>query len=461
MIILNKDYFIFRRNFAWVKEFFSNNRILVLIVIISFFASLSYSFYFKIKPTVDARAYDNIAQNIVAGNGYREELGGDIAQDNAITRVGPLYEFTLAGLYRIFGHQYKFVWLFQALLRAVSTWLIYLTVLLIFADSDCKRKVALWAAGIFAFYPDLIEISAMLLTETLYLFFVCLLFYVFFYYVSWSDNWRLALVLGLVSGLAVLARPPVLFLLPVILFFFWGRRKWLPATLFLVALFLVFVPWTVRNYRVYGEIMPFGAAGNYNFWIGNWHGGDGEQNPQPFHAIFAATHETKEINSESMRQFKLFLREHPVEFLKLTVLRVNKYFSVFRPMGWWFYQTGIGQMLFVLTSAVASMLLFVFGLTGILKAVISKEKKFYYPLAFIVFTPLIIFVTVVETRYRFQIYPLLTIFSGYTIVLLQKNKNWWSDRVLRAAILVVFLNGIFDLIFSFEKIMEKLSGFLG
>ena len=444
-----------------MENFFKENKILTIILLGSFLASLAYSFYFRITPAVDARAYDVIAQNIVAGNGYREEIENNILQDHAITRVGPLYEYFLAGIYKVFGHNYGVVWFFQALLHALSAWLIYLVALLIFAEKDHKRKIALWAAGIFAFYPDLIEISAMLLTETLYLFLVCLFFYVFFRYVSWLDNWHLALALGLISGLAVLARPPVLFLMPVITFFFLIKKKWLPLALFLTTLFLVFVPWTYRNYQVYGEIMPFGAAGNYNFWIGNWHGGDGEQSPQPFHIAFTATHDIKEINGESIRQFKLFLQEHPVEFLKLTALRVNKYFSIARPMGWWFYQTGIGQLLFVLASAAASVFLFVFGLAGAMKAWRLKEEKLNYLLVFTVFTPLIIFATVVETRYRFQIYPLLAIFSGYFVVgLIGIDKKWWRDRILWLAILLVFSNGLVDLVLSFDRLKERIMRFI-
>ncbi|MDO8592372.1 MAG: glycosyltransferase family 39 protein [bacterium] len=440
-----------------MENFFKKNKILILILTGAFLASLAYSFYFRIELAVDARAYDNIAKNIIAGNGYREDLGGDIAQDNAITRVGPLYEFTLAGSYKIFGYHYEAVWILQALLHALTAWLLYLTCLLIFSANEKRKTIALLAAGIFAFYPDLIEISAMLMTETLYLFFVCLLFYVFFYYFSRPDKWRLALALGLIFGLAVLARPPVLFLAPVIIFLFWSKKKWLPLALCLIVLFLVFAPWTIRNYLTYGEIMPFGAAGNYNFWIGNWHGGDGEQNPQPFHAVFASTHATKEINSESMRQFKLFLREHPFEFLKLTALRVIKYFSIARPMGWWFYQAGIGQLLFVFSSALASIILFIFSLGGAIKAFMLREEKLNYLLALTIFTPLIIFVTVVETRYRFQIYPLLAIFAGYYMVDFYKMKH--LDKYFWPAAVVILTNGFLDLILSWDKFKERIFKF--
>ncbi len=440
-------------------EFIRNNRFLLIILVISFLLSAAYSFYFRIKPAVDARAYDNIAVNIISGNGYREHLTGELSNDYAIARVGPLYEYFLAGFYKVFGHRYGPVWLAQALLRALTAWLVYLTAMAIFADNEKKKTIGLWAAAIIGFFPDLIEISAMLMTETLYLFFVCLMFYLFFRYLYRPAN-CLAASLGLAAALAVLSRPPVLFLLPVILFFFLSRKKFWPLVLFCLALLLVWTPWTVRNWRVYGEIMPFGAAGSYNFWIGNYHGADGEQTPMAEHYKFIEAHQIKEVNAESAKQFKAFLRDYPAEFIKLTALRVNKYFSIIRPMGWWFYQHGLGQLLFILSSAAAGVVLLILGLSGTVKSIMAQDKKLYYLLAFLIFTPLIIFVTVVETRYRFQVYPLLAIFAGYFIVYLAGRFKWWTDRILLTAVVIIFANGLLDLFLSWGKFMEKLRPFI-
>lgn len=439
-----------------IMNFFRDHRTLFWILVGSFFVCLAYSFYFHITPVVDARAYDTIAKNIVSGNGYREDLQADLVRDFAIARVGPLYEYFLAGIYKIFGYSYAPVWLAQALLHAFSAWLIYLTAMLIFASNDYRRKIALWAAAIFAFYPDLIESSAMLLTETFYLFLVCLMIYLFFLYFSKGGNWR-ALLLGLVSGLATLARPPILFLIPVILFYFWRRKLWRPALLFLTILILVFVPWTVRNYQVYAEIMPFGSAGQFNFWIGNQPGGNGEQEPTLEQQHFLDDHKVTEINPESMRQFKDFVFNYPSEFIKLTLLRINKYFSVIRPMGFWFYQTGWSQLLFLFSSAIASVVLFVFGLAGAIKAWRAKKEKLNYLLVFLVFTPLIIFITVVETRYRFQIYPLLSIFAGFYIVDFFKIKR--LDKYFWLAIVILLVNGSVDFILSWDKFRERIMQF--
>ncbi|MEK7080583.1 MAG: hypothetical protein AAB925_01990 [Patescibacteria group bacterium] len=205
--------------------------------------------------------------------------------------------------------------------------------------------------------------------------------------------------------------------------------------------------------------MPFGAGGSFNFWIGNYHGGNGEQEPSSGQFVFLGSHKISELQGESIDQFKNFLIDHPAEFVKLTFLRANKYFSVIRPMGFWFYQQGIGKLLMILSSALASMILFIFSLAGAIKAFKEKNAALKYLLAFAIATPLIIFITVVETRYRFQIYPLLAILAGYFLVSLGGAKKWWTDKILWLAIFIVSLNGLVDLILSFSKLKEKLGGF--
>jgi 4-amino-4-deoxy-L-arabinose transferase-like glycosyltransferase len=439
-------------------NFIKSNKALVFILFFTFIFSLFYSFYFRITPAVDARGYDNIALNIVRGNGYKEDISANILRDNAINRIGPLYEFFLAGIYYVFGHNYEVVWIFQSLLRVVTVWLIFLICTLIFEKNENKKKIGLIASGIVGFYPDLIEISAMLMTETLYLFLFCLMIYLFFKY---FNNKRIlpAVIMGVVFGLATMARPPILFLTPVLLFYFYRKKMIVPAILFFISLSFVFTPWTARNYKVYHEFMPFGVAGTYNFWIGNYHGANGEQE-QPSEALnFIANHEIKDLQKESLKQIRLFLYNYPYEFVKLTFLRINKYFSIIRPMGFWFYQTGLGQFIFLFFSAAASLVLFVFGLAGIIKSFLLKNEYLNYLFAFTIITPLIIFVTVVETRYRFQIYPLLSIFAGYFIVQLTNKPRKFIDSALLLSISIIFLNGVLDLILSIDRFKERIGWF--
>ncbi len=441
------------------KDLIVRNKLLLIILLVSFGLSISYSFYYRIEPAVDALSYDKIAQNIVSGVGYRENIGTDLAYDYSIARVGPLYEYFLAGIYKIFGHSYPAVWILQAILHAVSAYLIYLICLLVFAGLENKKKIGLWAATIFGFYPDLIEISAMLMTETLYLFFACLMIYLFMFYVR-NDGLKTFLLLSFVSGLAVLVRPPLLFFLPILFFYLYKKRDWGRAMIMAVILILVFVPWTIRNYKVYGEIMPFGTAGALNFWIGNHAGANGEQEAGAEISDYINKNSAVDVNKESMKQFKSFVLSNPGEFAKLTVLRINKYFSVLRPMGFWFYTSGWRQILFVFSSAIFSFLVFILSFGGIIKSLKLKNEYINYLAAFTIATPLILFITVVETRYRFQIYPLLAIFSAYFISLFESDKSAWLKTAI-VSLVVILANGLIDGLINFSQFKDKIFSHFG
>jgi len=111
-------------------------------------------------------------------------------------------------------------------------------------------------------------------------------------------------------------------------------------------------------------------------------------------------------------------------------------------------------------SALASVILFIFGLAGFLRLLKSDDNPVNYLLAFTIITPLIIFITVVETRYRFQIYPLLMIFAGYFIVFLSKQKKWQFNKIFLLATAIILANGLIDLILSMEKFRERINWFL-
>ena len=461
--------------------------ILTSILTLSFLITIGYAFAFKIHPVVDAKAYDKIAQNILAGNGFVEDTSVPIERDRAIIRVGPLYQYFLTGVYAVFGHHYEAVWVIQALLHTASAYFIYLLALISFQKSARRESIALWSAAIFALYPDLIESAAMLLGETLYLFLWTLFIFAFVWYIdktkpaesgfagwlrslsewlrtrviveSLRREWLAVIGLALVGGLTVLARPPVLFVLPLVFVYLWSRRRWALSVLCLIVLVAVFTPWTVRNYQAFGRIMPFGGAGNYNFWIGNHPGATGEQETGEEIARFLRDNGALALYDASMPKFVEFVRAQPVTFVKLTLLRINRYFSVIRPMGFWFYDTGWSQFAFIMSSAVASVFLLVFGLYGVIKIWRERTILTNYLLWMIVLTPFILFITVVETRYRFQVYPLLALFAGYGVVTLWQRRDWWRERALLVSLLLVFGNAAIDAALSLEKLREKFGMF--
>lgn len=434
-------------------DFIKRERVILVIAFLVFLISLSYAFYFQIRPAVDAFAYDQVAINIIEGRGFRLNLEVPLVEDDIITYQGPLYQYFLAGIYSIFGHHFEAVWIIHSLLRALSALLIFLICINIFGR---ENKLAGWlAASFFGFYPDLIEIGAMLMTETFFIFFLILTIYIFTFYYE-KTCFKSTLFLALSFGATILIRSSVGLFLPVFIFYFWKRKTYKYLFLFLFLIVVIMTPWAVRNYLAYHEFLPTMANYGYNLWVGNHEGGDGEGGnmPELFQAI--KQYGPIEANHYAFEQFKNFILKHPFVYVELTATRLIKYFSFIRPMGFWFYQHGLSQFIFILSSAVASVLLFTFGFAGIFTAIQGERKNhlLIYLIIFALLTCLSVVFFLIETRYRMPIYSFLAIFAGFFIArFIAFKKEYLKYLIISFSLL--FTLSIFNLFLEYGKIIDK------
>lgn len=432
----------------------NKNKILAIIIVISFVWSLVYSFYYRIPLVVDAQAYDQIAMNILDGFGFKEDRTKSFEFDTAIVRAGPGYEFFLAGIYRIFGHRYEAVWTIQALLHAFSALLLFFISCKIFKEKG--ELIGLIAAGFFAFHPDLIEISAMLMTETLYLFLIVLVVYLFVLMYEQPKKIILSGLLGLVIGVTLLTRPTIILFIPVILFAYYNLKHHRPALWFCFGIFLMLAPWVVRNYFIYHQFILTTLIGEYNLWIGNTLRADGGQISGGFNPLTAFTdvYGFFGLKVKAHTEFWSFVFTYPLVFIKLCFIRFIRYFSLIRPMGFWFYQTGVKQLVFVASSAVAIAVLFIGGFSGMIAAWKEKKSLFYYLIVFAFTSPLVLIPTVVQSRYRFQIYPFLAIFGGYALII--GKTKFAHYRIFFISTTITFLSiTLIDIWLFFPLIMER------
>ena len=340
--------------------------------------SLAYSFYFRVPPAVDARAYDNIAWNLVSGNGYQEDASVPIREDNAIMRVGPGYEFFLAGIYYLFGHHYEAVWVIQALLLATSAFLVFLLAKEIFSFGDGSYFIGIIAAILTGFSPDLITMQGMLMSETLGIFLIISTVYLFFRYWNSPDKfgWKI-FAAGAFLALAVMVRTPALFLIFPAIWLLAKEKKWKHLLLFFSAVILVFLPWIVRNYNIYRVFIPTNLAYGIDLGSGNHFGATGELEPHPTNDLYLSRYGLVEGSRRLTAEALEFIIFNPLEFLKLTFYRISIYFSFSRPTGFWFHLHGLSRAVTVVLSAVYSALLFILGFWGIQKIrdLEIKEKK--------------------------------------------------------------------------------------
>lgn len=408
--------------------------------------SLIYSFTYRIEPSVDAHAYDTIALNLLAGNGFKEYTELDYTHDPGILRAGPGYEFFLAGIYWVFGHYYEVVWVIQALLHAGTAWLVYKCARLIFVDHG--HVVGLVAAGVMAFHPDLIEISAMLMTETLYLFLTVSVLYVFLRSYNSVKNIWLALALGALTGVAILTRPPLILFVVVFAFLYGYKKAWISLGLFVFGLVSALAPWVIRNYLVYDQFILTTLIGPFNLWIGNTLTSNGGQLAGGFNPVttFVAEQGAYGLGQKATEEFLLFVRQHPGEFIKLCLVRLVRYFSLIRPMGFWFYQTGWSQLVFITASGLSIAALFISGFSGLVLAAKKKNELLNYVIILALTAPLLLLPTVVQSRYRFQIYPFLALFAGYAWAEWKNNraevKKYW-----------LWVIGFFGLVTAIDVVM--------
>lgn len=460
-------------------SFLKINKALMIIFLLSLLLPIGYSFIYRIEPAVDAKAYDKMAVNLISGFGFREESDKSFEFDTAIVRAGPAYEYFLAGVYKIFGHHIEIVWILQALLHAITALLIFLICRSLSGRPALRRsfgkgeqagafggkekgvKIGLIAAILFGFHPDLIEISAMLMTETLYLFWIVLAIYFFVKLFNEPDKLKFSVLLALSLGITVLNRPSAALFLPIILIFYLIQKRYKAMMIFLLLFILCLVPWTIRNYLVYHRFIPTTLIGEYNLWVGNTLSSTGGQFPDGLNPAtdFAAQYGYSAFGGEAKRQFKEFVLSHPLVFVKLTFLRIVRYFSLIRPMGFWFYSSGLDKLLFVLSSLLGIGILFVSGLAGMFKALMEKSRLFNYLMIFALLAPLAIIFATVESRYRFQIYPFLAIFGAYFLSGFFAG-DFRSIKAFKTSVLIFGIFTLADIFVFWPIVQERISSFL-
>ncbi|MBZ0178521.1 MAG: tetratricopeptide repeat protein [Melioribacteraceae bacterium] len=210
----------------------------------------------------DPAIYSQWAKDLVA-NGF---IG------DSVFFMAPLYPYTLAVFYSLFGESNLPVLLFQSLVSTFTILLIYLA-----ARNSFSKFTAIAAAIIAVFYSQFIFYSGLVLSETLQIFFLTLLIYLLskkdeFYL---TDKW---MMIGLFLGFSLLIRGNIILIFFGIVLWMISRRrsdkkfksifvKSLVNLTIGTASLVLFA--AVHNYIIGNDFVLLTSNGGINFYIGN------------------------------------------------------------------------------------------------------------------------------------------------------------------------------------------------
>jgi len=242
-----------------------------VIMLVILFLGFSYMYFYNshkiISPIGDA-GYNRLAVNILNGNGFSMQENPPFTPSCFRT---PAYPVFLAFIYKIFGvNNYEAVRLVQIFLMLSSALVAFITAYIVF-----KNKMIAYLSLIlcsFYKYPAFDSgIYGYLMTETLTIFLITsgILCVILLYKYDHSYLYCLA---GLFFALSMLTRPANL-LFPIVIALYLAFRKPLKENykkiiLFLLVIFALVFPWTVRNYLRFNKfiILSMPLNGLFTFY---------------------------------------------------------------------------------------------------------------------------------------------------------------------------------------------------
>lgn len=400
---------------SWINRSEFKSVIIIILLIKIFYCLLIYN-YLDYYPADDF--YDEIASNLISGNGYVIKAG----QSMNIYRP-PVYLFLLAFLFKLFGIWYLPVILFQILFDLITAGLIYYL-----GKSIFDQKTGLMASLGFVLYPFFSVYTVRILTETLFTFLLALVILSLYkaYLLKTKASHFLS---GITMGTGILCKTSLFyfpfFLFPVLVFY--KKTGWTNYLFLIFGTFLVILPWSYRNYTVTNHFLLLGTGGGYNLWLGNHQATEGRDNDElnPEEELRLK----KEINRITQGRGDPFTIENDKKFFKTAIMEMqgdpgNTLIlwakKIFR---FWFDIFNKKNKLLGWVLIPGQALLLLLALAGIYKSICHK-KEIFLLLAVVIYFNLIHTITAATFRYSIPIMPyviLLAVFGLGSLKIWERN----------------------------------------
>jgi 4-amino-4-deoxy-L-arabinose transferase-like glycosyltransferase len=361
-----------------------------------------------------------VAKAIAAGRGFSSPLGPP--ETGPTAWFTPIYPYLVAGIFKLFG---IFSDMSHIVLQTLNCAFAALTIIPIYgiAKRSFGKSVAVGAVWAWVFLPTALYYPVVWIWDTAL---TALIFSLIFWatlamreknrVLPWAGY-------GALWAVGVLINPVVLSLFPFFLgWLTWEARKatvfwaWAkPAATALLVFAICMVPWTIRNYRVFGKIIVLRSNFGLELWLGN--------NPNVADTMGIGEHPTD--NAEEAAKYKrmgevaymaekeqeafAFMRTHPADTLSVAFRRfqVTWLATTGNPLDIWSGGNPAGLSFLVLNCLISVLCLF-----GALFANRARNREAApFAMVLLIF-PLVFYVTHTSLRYRFPMDPIMLILAA-------------------------------------------------
>jgi hypothetical protein len=362
-----------------------------------------------------------VAKAIAAGQGFASPLR--MFDTGPTAWFTPIYPYFVAGIFKIWG---IFSDTSRLVIETTNCAFAALTVIPIYgiAKRTFGKNVAVGAAWTWVFLPTSLVFPITWIWDTALAALILALIFWATLAMREAKTTLPWLGYGALWAIGVLINPSLLSLLPFLLAWaIWplrgSRSAWMKFSAATLLVFMIgLVPWTIRNYRVFGKFIVLRSNFGLELWLGNnpevtdtW---SPTLHPNDSHAEAEKYKQMGEIAfmAEKQREAFTFIRSHPADTLRFMFRRfVNNWLAITdSPADMW-----ASSPLYFKAFIVMNFLLSLFTMLGALFAYrLNSDEAFPYAMVILVF-PLIFYLTHSSLRYRFPMDPIMMILAAYGV----------------------------------------------
>ncbi len=360
-----------------------------------------------------------VARSIVLGQGIGSPFRGPSGPTGVLM---PVYPYLLAGVFKLFGIYTTASALAIMSLNSLFSALTCLPVFYI-GEKTFGRTVGNIAAWAWAFHPVAVFISVVRIWETTLTTLLLTLILLAMLYLERTTRLRAWLGFGLLCGLMALSNPGIVAVLPFLGAWLGyrlrqrGARPGGPIVLAALVFLVSISPWFIRNYLAFHHFVPFRTNFGLELQIGNnplsigapVHALHPIRNPEEFEK-YRRMGELAYI-AEKKREALRYIGGHPGRFLELTLLRMAYSWTYI----WQVSSDTLRAKLVAAAGFVGFGLQSFLAFLGLVLAARSGKKEAVPFVAFLIFFPMVYYVTFAQLRFRHPLEPLMIILCVYAL----------------------------------------------